>query len=127
MKVGMTRENIRHDSILVEDPATNRKNPLFVDPRMVGILIILALMFVIICAVLQMFSRLELETTIKINIYDIHIIFTTLFIIIMFQSSVYREQIHIQHSQREADEFYIPERSCPPSYKPHNVSTARWV
>ena len=75
--------------ILVEDPATNRKNPLFVDPRMVGILIILALMFVIICAVLQMFSRLELETTIKFNIHDIHIIFTTVFIIIMFQSSVY--------------------------------------
>lgn len=80
---------------------------------MVGILIILALMFVIICAVLQMFSRLEPRDHI---IYIIIIIITTTIIIIMFQSSVYRKQIHIQHSQREADEFYIPERSCPPSY-----------
>ena len=42
---------------ILEDPALRSKDSLFVDPRMVGILVILALMFVIICAVLQMFSR----------------------------------------------------------------------
>ena len=41
----------------VEDPKINSKNSFFVDPRMVGILVILALMFIIICVVLQMFSR----------------------------------------------------------------------
>ena len=43
--------------LFIEDPAINAKNSFFVDPRMVGILVILGLMFIIICVVLQMFSR----------------------------------------------------------------------
>ena len=41
----------------LEDPNVNERESFVVDPVSIGILSVLALMFIVICAVLQMFSR----------------------------------------------------------------------
>ena len=43
-----------------EDPTVRNKDSLFVDPVSIGILVVLALMFLVICMVLQLFSRSEI-------------------------------------------------------------------
>ena len=87
MKVGMTRENIRRESYSCRRSSNEQEksslrgsengwNSHHPGPHVRHHL----------CGppnVLQVGAR------IKFNIYDIHIIFTTVFIIIMFQSSVY--------------------------------------
>ena len=45
---------------LTEDPTVRNKDSLFVDPVSIGILVVLALMFLVICMVLQLFSRSEI-------------------------------------------------------------------